>query len=148
MACTLQSCASKPKSPPQIDSIIAYAKKLIGTPYKYSSINQQEGFDCSGFIYHVFKKFDVTLSRSSYTMVEEGTEVDFSKARKGDLIFFRGTNVNDPKIGHVGMIISEKGESIQFIHSSSGKKHNGVVISALSDGNYKQRFVTIRRIVK
>jgi len=129
------------------DSLVKFAKSLLGTPYKYAS-SSTEGFDCSGFINYVYSKFNVKLTRSSYTIAEEGIEVDSLEARKGDLIIFRGTDVHDPVVGHIGIIITEKGEPIEFIHSSSGKKHNGVVITKLSDGNYNERFIKIKRVLK
>lgn len=128
------------------DSIVAFAKSLLGTPYQYASSSPQ-GFDCSGFINYVYAKFKIKLTRSSYTIAEEGVEIDSSEATKGDLIIFRGTDVNDPVVGHIGIIITEKGAPIEFIHSSSGRKNNGVVITKLSDGNYHQRFIKIKRVL-
>ena len=47
------------------DSIIAYAKQYLGTPYVYASSNPKKGFDCSGFVSFVFSNFGLTLPRSS-----------------------------------------------------------------------------------
>ena len=46
-------------------TLIAYAKTLIGTPYKYASVNPAEGLDCSGFITTVFNHFNIKVPRSS-----------------------------------------------------------------------------------
>jgi cell wall-associated NlpC family hydrolase len=46
------------------------------------------GFDCSGLLYSTFKKFDITLPRSSYQMAEVGKHIAVENAKKGDLIFF------------------------------------------------------------
>ena len=129
------------------DSLIDFAKSLLGTPYQYASSSPQ-GFDCSGFINYVYARFNIKLTRSSYTIAEEGIEIDSSVATKGDLIIFRGTDVNDPVVGHIGIIVTETGKPIEFIHSSSGRKHNGVVITKLSDGNYHQRFIKVKRVLK
>jgi cell wall-associated NlpC family hydrolase len=128
------------------DSIVTFAKSLLGTPYAYAQ-SSPKGFDCSGFIYYVYSRFNVKISRSSYTIAEEGVEIDSSKARKGDLIFFRGTDINDPKIGHIGIIITEKDEPIEFIHSSSNTKNNGVIITKLNSGHYRERFVKIKSVL-
>jgi cell wall-associated NlpC family hydrolase len=128
------------------DSIVTFAKSLLGIPYRYAQ-STPDGFDCSGFIYYVYSKFNVKISRSSYTIAEEGVDVDSSDAQKGDLIFFRGTDIDDPKIGHIGIIISEKDEPIEFIHSSSSKKNNGVVITKLNSSHYKERYVKIKNVL-
>jgi cell wall-associated NlpC family hydrolase len=127
------------------DSIVTFAKSLLGTPYLYAACTP-DGFDCSGFIYYVYSKFNIKISRSSYTIAEEGFEIDSSEARKADLIFFRGTDIDDPKIGHIGIIISEGDEPIEFIHSSSNTKNNGVIITKLDSGHYRERYVKIKRI--
>src|SRR3954465_11481721 len=38
----------------KVAEVLAYAETLIGTPYKYGSADPDIGFDCSGFITHVF----------------------------------------------------------------------------------------------
>lgn len=133
------------KSIAKADSIVVFAKSLLGKPYKYSSCGPNE-FDCSGFVYYVFNKFHVKISRSSYTMAEQGTDVDLAEVKKGDLIFFKGTNLKDPKVGHVGIVISEKGAPVEFIHSSSGK-NNAIIITKLSESNYTDRFIKVKRFL-
>ncbi|MEO7766433.1 MAG: NlpC/P60 family protein, partial [Ferruginibacter sp.] len=39
------------------DSLILFAKSMLGTPYLYGSIDPAKGFDCSGFITYVFNHF-------------------------------------------------------------------------------------------
>ena len=41
------------------DSILAFAKTLIGIPYLYASTDPAKGFDCSGFITYVFNHFNI-----------------------------------------------------------------------------------------
>jgi cell wall-associated NlpC family hydrolase len=130
------------------DSIISFAKKYLGTPYKYGSCDPKTGFDCSGFTYYVFRKAaGIELPRSSRDLNSAGHDVDIKNCRKGDLILFRGTNPNDKSIGHVGIIISEEGQPVEFIHSSSSKKHWGVVISDMEKDYYTKRFVKIKRVL-
>ncbi len=65
----------------------------------------------------------------------------------GDVIVFTGTNMKDRSAGHVGIIISNAGENLQFIHSSSNKTHPGIKISSYTESpNYKKRFLKIVRI--
>jgi len=43
-------------------SILAYAKSMQGVPYVWGG-SSANGVDCSGYIYHVFKKFGHNISR-------------------------------------------------------------------------------------
>ena len=128
------------------DSLVTFAKSLMGTRYKFGSCTEG-GFDCSGFVYYVFSKFHIKIPRSSYDVAEEGVLVSPAHAQKGDLIFFRGTDPKDRRVGHVGIIVSEKGEPIEFIHSSSNAKKNGVIITELNSSHYRERFVKIKRFL-
>ncbi len=123
--------------------IIAYAKSLIGSPYEYAGISPS-GFDCSGFITHVFDNFGIEVPHSSAMQATEGFEVRKNEAKKGDLVIFTGTNLDIREPGHVGIVISQQGEDIEFIHSSS---NGGVKISKVEGTRYNQRFLEVRRIL-
>jgi cell wall-associated NlpC family hydrolase len=125
------------------DSVVSYAYKFLGKGYKYGS-SGSGGFDCSGFACHVFKKFGITLPHASYLMAEKGEAIDLDEAQKGDLIFFKGSDANSERVGHVGIIISEPNEPVRFIHSSVSQ---GVVIDNLSSTYYKVRYVKVKRIL-
>ena len=92
--------------------LINVASDNLGTGYRAGGITPA-GFDCSGLMYSTFKKFDITLPRSSYEMAEAGTQIDLDKAKKGDLIFF--INRGQHRINHVGMIVEVNGDEIKFI---------------------------------
>jgi cell wall-associated NlpC family hydrolase len=130
---------------PSVDSLVAYAKTFVGATYKYGG-NTPEGFDCSGFVSFVFAHFNITLPRSSVDYVKIGVPVPIDSSRKGDIILFSGTDNNLSKVGHVGIVISDQGEEICFIHSSSSKKHRGIIISELKGTGYVDRFIGIRRM--
>ena len=124
------------------DSLISFALSLEGKPYRYGG-ESPKGFDCSGFVVHVFRQFGFDLNRSSRTMVTQGTAVDLEQVRKGDLLFFTGTNVQNRTVGHVGIVISEVGEEVQFVHSSS----NGGVKTSQLEGYYQTRFMQAKRLI-
>lgn len=127
------------------DSLICFAQKFLGTPYKYGA-SSPKGFDCSGFVYYVYKNFGLTLPRTSRGMAHSGSNVEFCDYRKGDIILFKGTNASKNVIGHAGIVISEPGEPLKFIHSSSNKNKYGVIISEFDESPYyKKRFVKIVR---
>lgn len=127
--------------------LLAFAKTLIGTPYKYASTDPAEGFDCSGFITFVFNHFNISVPRSSIDFTNVEKEVDIKKAKPGDIILFTGTDSTIREVGHMGIIItSAENNNIEFIHSSSGKA-NGVTITPLNS-YYLERFVKVIRVFK
>lgn len=140
---TLPPGSSTNPSIAKVDSLLSYAKKLIGRAYVYGDTGKR-GFDCSGFTSHVFSKFGINISRSSSTQVDDGRPISRDKARKGDLIVFTGTNPSIRKPGHVGIIISDPGEPISFVHSSSV---GGVKISEVESTGYERRFLEVRRVL-
>lgn len=130
----------------QPDSIVAFAKTLIGIPYLYASTDPRKGFDCSGFITYVFNHFNLVVPRSSVDFTNMGREIDIEKAKPGDLILFTGTDSSIRIVGHMGIIESVKDDTLRFIHSTSGKA-KGVVISPLGE-YYKKRFVKVIRVFR
>lgn len=126
------------------DSLVAFARTLLGVPYLYASTDPAKGFDCSGFITYVFNHFKITVPRSSVDFTNYGKTISLHTAKPGDLILFTGTDSTIHTVGHMGIVESIRNDTLRFIHSSSGKA-NGVVISPL--GNYyRGRFVKIIRV--
>ena len=56
-------------------------------------------------------------------------KVKKKNVEKGDLVFFD----NGSGVSHVGIVISEKGEPLKMIHSSSSK---GIIITDVSKSEY------------
>lgn len=125
------------------DSLIAYAISLMGSPYVFGGTDS-DGFDCSGFTSHVFQEFNVPVTRSSTTQSEDGIPVSREEASPGDLVIFTGTNPQVREPGHVGIVISEPGDTISFVHASS---NGGVKISQVEGTGYDRRFLGIRRVL-
>jgi len=123
---------------------VAFAKKFIGTPYRYGSMNPEIGFDCSGFINYVAKHFELKVPRSSVQFTNLGKEVQPAEALAGDFILFTGTDTTKRVVGHMGIVTENSDSGLEFIHSSSGKG-KGVITSPMT-GYYQTRFVKIIRI--
>ncbi len=141
--------AQKKDSIPKVkaDTLIGFAKTFLGKKYKYASINPKVGFDCSGFVYYVFKSFNVNVPRASMDYEKTGKTILLDSIRVGDIIVFTGTNAKIRKPGHVGIIISMPGEEITFIHSSSNTKHGGIKISTFKESPYyEKRFIKVVRL--
>lgn len=124
------------------DSLLIFAKTLKGIPYKYASTNPNVGFDCSGFITYVYNHFNIEVPRTSVGFTDEGCRIPLPEAQPGDLILFTGTDSTKRIVGHMG-IITQTGDSIVFIHSTSGKA-NGVTETRL-DKYYMGRFMKVIR---
>lgn len=125
------------------ENLLAFARTLIGVPYKYGSTDPAQGFDCSGFITYVFNHFNIEVPRSSIDFTNVGMPVEQQFAKPGDLILFTGTDTLETKVGHMG-IVTENTDSLRFIHSTSGKKY-GVTITPLNE-YYLKRFVKVVRV--
>ncbi len=126
------------------DSIITFARTLIGVPYLYASIDPAKGFDCSGFITYVFNHFNVKVPRSSVDFTNYGKEITTDQARPGDLILFTGTDSTIRTVGHMGIVENIQDGKLHFIHSTSGKG-KGVVITPF-EKYYQRRFVKVIRV--
>lgn len=126
------------------DSVVDFAKTLIGTKYKYGSAIKEQGFDCSGFITYVFNYFKIQVPRISKDFTNAGTPVSLDESKPGDLILFTGTDTTGWIVGHMGIITQNDKDKIQFIHSASGKSI-GVIISGMSK-YFETRFVKVIRV--
>lgn len=138
-----------PKDSVSKDSLMSYSKSYLGTNYCYGSLEPKKGFDCSGFVYYIFNHFNIKVPRSSidYKTITKTIHPDSFKI--GDIIVFTGTNSKNRTPGHVGIITSNMGEELQFIHSSSNKKRSGVKLSTYKESPYyEKRFLKIVRIAK
>ncbi len=119
------------------DSVVGYGQTLLGTPYVYAGCSTK-GFDCSGFVYFVFKHFKVDVPRSSKQYADFGKEVNIKHVQIGDVLVFKSPSSD--AIGHVGIVTKANGMETEFIHSSSGKAM-GVIISSLKQEGYKNRYI-------
>jgi len=123
--------------------VVDFAKTLIGTPYRYASIDPKVGFDCSGFITYVFNHFNVIVPRSSIDFTNVGKPISLPDAKPGDLILFTGTDSTEKFVGHMGLVVTNQNNQLEFIHSTSGKKY-GVTITPFNDYYHSRYMKTIR----
>ena len=126
----------------KINSIIAFAKTFIGTPYHWGGTTPS-GFDCSGFINYIFGNFGFSLSRTSYNLSELGETVKLENLQAGDLMFFKGSNPKSTTVGHVAMVIEVTPDAIRFIHSAN----SGVKIDNFKTSKYYiSRYLKAKRL--
>jgi cell wall-associated NlpC family hydrolase len=125
-------------------ALLAFADSLKGTPYSNASTDPAYGLDCSGFVACVFNHFHIAVPRSSVDYTFLHRQIQLKDARPGDLILFTGTDSTDRKAGHMGIIISPPGDSVKFIHSTSG--HNKGVVETAMDKYYTSRYIKTIRV--
>ncbi|SHJ80385.1 Cell wall-associated hydrolase, NlpC family [Clostridium amylolyticum] len=85
-------------------SLLNYAYQFQGIPYVYGGTTPS-GFDCSGFTQYVFRKFGISIGRTTYNQIGAGRAVSQSQMQPGDLVFTHA--------GHVGIYVGNG----NFIHA-------------------------------
>ncbi len=115
------------------DTLITLAKSKLGNSYAPAKAGPDH-FDCSGFVYYLFKTNDIAIPRSSLAQSKAGKHLSREEIQKGDILFF--DTANRHHVNHSGIYLGEG----KFIHSSSGKAY-AVTISELDKGFYKNRFL-------
>ena len=101
------------------DAVCAQAKKYLGTEYRWGG-KSGRGIDCSGLVSSAYMQCGVLIYRDA--KIIEGWpmhEVAFENKKPGDALFFPG---------HVAMYL----ENGRFIHSTSHKGDEGVVLASLN----------------
>ncbi|WP_121616742.1 C40 family peptidase [Virgibacillus halodenitrificans] len=116
--------------------IEATAKTYTGTPYVWGGASSN-GFDCSGFIQHVFQQHGINLPRTTAQQFYVGTSVSKVNLQKGDLVFFE-TYKKGPS--HVGIYL----EGGQFINASSSK---GVSMASINSSYWSERYLGAKRVL-
>lgn len=125
--------------------IAEYAKTYQGAPYKYGGTTPK-GFDCSGFVNYVYGQFSFNLPRSSSELMKKGAKINEKKLKPGDLVFFKGSNKKNKKVGHVGIVTeTHRSGKFKFIHVSTTK---GVRTDDSELDYYKTRYLQARRIIQ
>jgi cell wall-associated NlpC family hydrolase len=140
--------------------VLKTAVRFIGYPYVWGGTSENAeapfgvqavgGFDCSGFVWRVYKlqaypdgaALATTLKgRTTFAMsgeVQPAKRISFARLKPGDVLFWgaAGTRSKPAQVDHAGIYLGGG----WFIHSSG----YGVALAQLS-GWYKQRFAWARR---
>ena len=114
------------------DKLISLAKSKLGDSYMPAKAGPDH-FDCSGFVYYLFKTNDIKIPRTSLNQSKSGKKLTREALKKGDILFF--DTAHRDHVNHSGVYLGEG----KFIHSSSGKAY-GVTISSLDKGFYLDKF--------
>jgi len=112
------------------------ALRFLGTPYVFGGTSGY-GFDCSGYVQHVFAMVGVHIPRMADEQYYAGSRIQ-GRPLAGDLVFFQ-TYESGPS--HVGIYLG----SGRFVHASSS---HGVMVSSLGDSYWSARYLGAKRLTR
>lgn len=115
-------------------SLTRNAMRFLGVPYAFGGTSSN-GFDCSGYVQHVFALLGMRLPRTADAQFDAGHHIA-ARMEPGDLVFF---HTYAPGVSHVGIYLGHS----RFIHSSSRR---GVAISSLHNAYWAPRYLGAKRI--
>lgn len=99
--------------------LVNYALKFVGNRYVWGGNSLTKGVDCSGFTKQIYKKFGITLPRTSRSQPSAGRKIKASKAQPGDLFFYGDSD----GINHVAIYMGNG----KVVHASN--RRDGIKIS-------------------
>ena len=122
----------------EADELIGNAMGLLGVSYRFGGSSASSGFDCSGFMQHIFRKtMQINLPRTSAEQAKMGVAVSRSELQPGDMVFF---STSRGRISHVGLYIGNN----RFIHAPRTGK--SIEITSLGNKYWNSKYVTARRV--
>ena len=121
-----------------MNEAVIYAMSLADTPYRYGGNSPENGFDCSGFVGHVFRhSLGIALPRTSHEISQVGIALKADQLRPGDLVFY---NTQHHSFSHVGIFIGEG----KFVHAP--KSGSSIRVEKMNEKYWVSRYNGARRI--
>lgn len=118
--------------------LLSTAYRYLGVAYRWGGTTPK-GFDCSGFVSYIYKKFNVDIPRVSHAQYNPQRHIaDPRHLKVGDLVFFSGAKISN-RIGHVGIVskVNPKNGTFAFVHSA----RRGVQETSSENSYYKRRYL-------
>lgn len=130
---------SKPNTGAQSSSKVVKAAMNLalsfqGVPYVWGG-SSPSGFDCSGFIYYVYKQAGYNNMVRTSAADYEARSYYVSSPKAGDLVFFKNTYKQG--ISHLGIYIGNG----QFVHAGG----DYVQVSSVNNSYWKSHFDSYKR---
>lgn len=123
-----------------VESTLDKALDLLGIRYRWGGTTPEGGFDCSGFVRHVFREgLGLDLPRSSREQSKSGEPVAKDQLQPGDLVFF---NTMRHAFSHVGIYLGDN----LFVHAP--RRGGRVRIDDMTGRYWTKRFNGARRVAE
>lgn len=106
---------------PEADQLINLALQYVGYPYVWAGSNPSTGFDCSGFVYYLYRQIGYDIPRTADYQYLYGTPVSVNDLLPGDLMVFSDDGTWNG-IYHIAIYLGNN----QYIHAANSRR--GVVI--------------------
>lgn len=122
------------------EEVAEFALNYVGCRYVRGGQGPSK-FDCSGFVYYVYKNFGYSLkpgARNQWSILD-GT-IKKADLLPGDLLFF-SSNGRSGGIFHVGIYIGDG----QFVHAANSRK--GVIVTDIDHAWYANRYLGAKRAI-
>jgi len=118
--------------------LVVKAMGLLGVPYRRGGASENTGFDCSGFVRHLYEQsIGLVLPRRADEQAKATQSIERNELKPGDLVFF---NTMRRTFSHVGIYVGDG----KFIHSP----HSGssVRVDDMREAYWNKRFTGARRV--
>ncbi len=128
----------KDKAGGQAATMVEQAMGLLGVPYRRGGNSENTGFDCSGFVRHLYEKsVGQILPRRASDQARATEVIDREDLKPGDLVFF---NTMRRAFSHVGIYVGDG----KFIHAPRAGK--AVNVDDMRSAYWQKRFNGARRV--
>ncbi|PYC82571.1 hypothetical protein C7C46_09410 [Streptomyces tateyamensis] len=128
-------------TPVQVVTAIQFGISKLGMPYQWGGTGDPS-YDCSGLMMRAYEAAGLTIHRTTYEQVYDGTPIySASQLKPGDLIFLAGSDGTPTNPGHVGMYL---GSNLVLDAPRTGKN---IQITSFTGGYWDNEAVAFRRIV-
>ncbi|MFD9687307.1 C40 family peptidase [Kitasatospora sp. NPDC059088] len=128
-------------TPTAVVTAITFGVSKLGMPYQWGGTGDPS-YDCSGLMLRAYEAARITIHRTTFEQVYDGTPVyDAQQLKPGDLIFLAGSDGTASSPGHVGMYL---GSNLVLDAPRTGKN---IQITNFTGGYWDKQAVAFRRIV-
>ncbi len=133
-----QLSAVKDRASGQAAGMVEQAMGLLGVPYRRGGSSESTGFDCSGFVRHLYEKsVGQLLPRRAEEQARATEVIKQDELKPGDLVFF---NTMRRAFSHVGIYVGDG----KFIHAPRAGK--AVNVEDMRSAYWQKRFNGARRL--